>query len=411
MSRRTIQVPLNNWFGVPVDLIDDGHIKEMTEAEVKVFIYLLRETVGRYCQLKTRIPVRQIASGIGMSLSSTSTACVSLEEMGCIARDKNPKGSEAGYGGTEYEITLGTIEISPDEILLAEHREEILPPEIAVLEGETQAEQPNSMFGPPNKAFGQPKNLFGQPNSIIRNIERTENIEEIEEGVYTPNPSTFVDCADVIRIWNSTRGLKKLTARERQVFREKWTYQLTEEQVRSGLLDFATWVRSKGDIRVPMAVYIANPEQWDGSQSRRNEPGRIEEPRVDTTHTQTSSDALYVAPWASDDLFGKYIQVFIAAGVAIGDKERDDAWPHWSPLTKEQKKASGRDAVRYCSERETRFIKAPRGHLLEKPWTRVVQERVMENVNDNDPLTRSLRFAKKMEEKENAERHTANPDL
>ncbi len=78
-----------------------------------------------------------------------------------------------------------------------------------------------------------------------------------------------------------------------------------------------------------------------------------------------------------DVLFENYMEIFIAAGVAIGDRERADAGRLWASLTTEQKLASGRDAVRVCAGTEPKYIKSPAKQLQDKPWTRVVKPRIL----------------------------------
>ena len=71
-------------FQVPNEVIDDGWLKELGGAEVKVLLYIIRKTFGFNKIAGDQIPVSQIIGGTGLSRQSALSSIAVLEACGLI---------------------------------------------------------------------------------------------------------------------------------------------------------------------------------------------------------------------------------------------------------------------------------------------------------------------------------------
>lgn len=67
-------------FQVPNEVVDDGWLKELGGAEVKVLLFIIRKTFGFNKIAGDRIPLSQIITGTGLSRQSTVAAIRVLEQ-------------------------------------------------------------------------------------------------------------------------------------------------------------------------------------------------------------------------------------------------------------------------------------------------------------------------------------------
>lgn len=83
-------------FQVPNEVVDDGWLKELGGAEVKVLLFIIRKTFGYNKIAGDQIPLSQIVGGTGLSRQSALSAIVVLE--GCelirVVRGKSPDGTK-----------------------------------------------------------------------------------------------------------------------------------------------------------------------------------------------------------------------------------------------------------------------------------------------------------------------------
>lgn len=68
-----------NAFQVPNEVVDDGWLKELGGAEIKVLIFITRKTFGFNKIGGDRIPLSQIIKGTGLSRQATVSAIQVLE--------------------------------------------------------------------------------------------------------------------------------------------------------------------------------------------------------------------------------------------------------------------------------------------------------------------------------------------
>lgn len=67
-------------FQVPNEVVDEGWLKELGGAEVKVLIYIIRKTFGYNRIAGDRIPLSQIMGGTGLARQSALSAIGVLEK-------------------------------------------------------------------------------------------------------------------------------------------------------------------------------------------------------------------------------------------------------------------------------------------------------------------------------------------
>ncbi len=66
-------------FQVPNEVVDDGWLKELGGAEVKVLLYIIRKTFGYNKIAGDQIPLSQIMKGTGLSRQSAVSSIAVLE--------------------------------------------------------------------------------------------------------------------------------------------------------------------------------------------------------------------------------------------------------------------------------------------------------------------------------------------
>ena len=71
-------------FQVPNEVIDDGWLKELGGAEVKVLLYIIRKTFGYNKISGDQIPLSQIIQGTGLSRQSALSSIAVLEACALI---------------------------------------------------------------------------------------------------------------------------------------------------------------------------------------------------------------------------------------------------------------------------------------------------------------------------------------
>jgi hypothetical protein len=83
-------------FQVPNEIIDDGWLKELGGAEVKVLLYIIRKTFGYNKIAGDQIPLSQIIGGTGLSRQSALSSIAVLEacELIRVVRGKSADGSK-----------------------------------------------------------------------------------------------------------------------------------------------------------------------------------------------------------------------------------------------------------------------------------------------------------------------------
>ena len=81
-------------FQVPNEVVDEGWLRELGGAEVKVLIYIIRKTFGFNKIAGDRIPLSQITQGTGLSRQSAVSAVQVLErcDLVHVIRGKSPDG-------------------------------------------------------------------------------------------------------------------------------------------------------------------------------------------------------------------------------------------------------------------------------------------------------------------------------
>lgn len=84
-------------FQVPNEVVDDGWLKELGGAEVKVLIYIIRKTFGYNRIAGDRIPLSQIMKGTGLARQSALSAITVLEQCRLIRviRGQAPDGTKS----------------------------------------------------------------------------------------------------------------------------------------------------------------------------------------------------------------------------------------------------------------------------------------------------------------------------
>jgi len=83
-------------FQVPNEIIDDGWLRELGGAEVKVLLYIIRKTFGYNKIAGDQIPLSQIVAGTGLSRQSALSAIAVLEgcELVRVVRGKSTDGAK-----------------------------------------------------------------------------------------------------------------------------------------------------------------------------------------------------------------------------------------------------------------------------------------------------------------------------
>jgi len=83
-------------FQVPNEIIDDGWLKELGGAEVKVLLYIIRKTFGYNKIAGDQIPLSQIVGSTGLSRQSALSAIAVLEacELVRVVRGKAADGTK-----------------------------------------------------------------------------------------------------------------------------------------------------------------------------------------------------------------------------------------------------------------------------------------------------------------------------
>ena len=71
-------------FQVPNEVVDEGWLKELGGAEVKVLLYIIRKTFGFNKIAGDRIPLSQIVAGTGLAKQTAVSAIQVLEGCGLI---------------------------------------------------------------------------------------------------------------------------------------------------------------------------------------------------------------------------------------------------------------------------------------------------------------------------------------
>ena len=83
-------------FQVPNEVIDDGWLKELGGAEVKVLLYIIRKTFGFNKIAGDQIPLSQIIAGTGLSRQSALSSIAVLEacELIRVVRGQSADGTK-----------------------------------------------------------------------------------------------------------------------------------------------------------------------------------------------------------------------------------------------------------------------------------------------------------------------------
>lgn len=83
-------------FQVPNEVIDDGWLKELGGAEVKVLLYIIRKTFGYNKISGDQIPLSQIIQGTGLSRQSALSSIAVLEacELIRVVRGQSADGTK-----------------------------------------------------------------------------------------------------------------------------------------------------------------------------------------------------------------------------------------------------------------------------------------------------------------------------
>jgi hypothetical protein len=83
-------------FQVPNEIIDDGWLRELGGAEVKVLLYIIRKTFGYNKIAGDQIPLSQIIEGTGLSRQSALSSIAVLEacELIRVVRGKSADGTK-----------------------------------------------------------------------------------------------------------------------------------------------------------------------------------------------------------------------------------------------------------------------------------------------------------------------------
>jgi hypothetical protein len=71
-------------FQVPNEVVDEGWLKELGGADVKVLLYIIRKTFGYNKIVGDQIPLSQIIQGTGLSRQSALSSIAVLEACGLI---------------------------------------------------------------------------------------------------------------------------------------------------------------------------------------------------------------------------------------------------------------------------------------------------------------------------------------
>jgi hypothetical protein len=71
-------------FQVPKEVVDDGWLRELGGAEIKVLLYIIRKTFGFNKIAGDRIPLSQIIEGTGLARQTAVSAIQTLENIPLI---------------------------------------------------------------------------------------------------------------------------------------------------------------------------------------------------------------------------------------------------------------------------------------------------------------------------------------
>ena len=127
--------------------------------------------------------------------------------------------------------------------------------------------------------FGAEPNQTGQPcpvrpDNLVRSDQTTLSGPSIElkriikEENQENNTNSFSEerttPETLIRLWGSTKGLKRLSPAERKHVLENWKwFEVSEEVLTEALIRFAQWYKtSTNHLRSPVALFMKDPASW-----------------------------------------------------------------------------------------------------------------------------------------------------
>lgn len=223
---------------VPHEVIDT-HLREMSCAETKVLLVILRSTFGWHRETSS-ISLSKLSEITGLGKSTCSEAATALEERGLI-RKEHQTAQDGGNSAVNYYPDFDTPPIRPTE-------QGVRPTEYPIRPSEHPKEE--------------------RKQSVEYNNRDTPPTPSLAEQ--TP-PETF------IRKWNSTRGLKRLTCNERKYALERWSVDMSGLDLDEALGRFAQWFKTANHMRSPVAVFLRDPQSW---VTYREEPKERWPPRM-----------------------------------------------------------------------------------------------------------------------------------
>ncbi len=212
---------------------------------------------------------------------------------------------------------------------------------------------------------------------------RTEesHIEENQTNIFTDH-KTF------IRLWNGTRGLKRLGQGDRSKVQESFgDIQISEEALAAGLVQLSAWLSTADTVRNPVALFLKDPHRWIPTDKPKITPD-LKKPVGDIqipSPVADPRDALKDFIKTCDPRFRHYIGVFLVAGKELTLPVVRAAFTRWGELSDFEREGSISHAERNFPT--WKFIPAPLGHMEKQPWTAVQIQRMMPSVGASGMLT------------------------
>lgn len=291
---------------VPNEVMDH-YLPELSHGELKVLLVILRRTYGWHRDTDT-LSLSRLAELTGLGKSTCCEAAKSLEERGLVSRKQNT-GSDGGCSATTYEIEFKD---SPSFDTADTPVPEIDPP---VRQAEPLKEETKEA------------------------LERKETLSSPTPSQEEELPST--DPATLARVWNSTKGLKRLGVGQRRKITEHGPIPLSYDELRDALKRLATW-STKADVLNILRVFLCDPRSWLTYQTVPKENP--------LTHKS----------------FSEWEDIYISIGASYIASDFEKARPFWDDLSEEDH-AKAREHTLTC---DPAFIKSPKNYLKDREFDR-----------------------------------------
>lgn len=171
-----------------------------------------------------------------------------------------------------------------------------------------------------------------------------------------------------LRRWGTIRGLKRPSASEREKVRERWTsVSISEEDLDCALDRFASWLKTKPDIRNPLLAFLKDPNSWGRSLVPKETTATI--PPVECAALVPTQSTALALTWSNDPEYQAYAMAAALKGRRMTPAELEKGYELFAPLDAEKRRLSTEDYA-YLADAASapHFIPAPWKHLHGSPW-------------------------------------------